>query len=241
MCSCSFLLFPSVKIMVISWNVKMMQTAMCDSVKTHWHYFPVGVTTRSWGMKKGRNVVMCVKPSIFYSFLTFHYIYFKITLALMHRHLPQGLILTRCCRRLISHMVLEASVPDTQMQWCLSGSLSLSSSSSSSNHGKLAVHIMTSVQKKTQFIYFFFVFIIYIPLRMLFFFLSNIFFSFLLSPPFSVFMRRWTVAEAWAFNLARWEGWRSFAINLSWAAEAAEPEVLENNTTTVEPKPVCRK
>lgn len=155
MCSCSFLLFPSVKVMVISWNVKMMQTAMCDSVKTHWHYFPVGVTTRSWGMKKGRNVVMCVKPSVFYSFLTFHYIYFKITLALMHRHLPQGLILTRCCRRLISHMVLEASVPDTQMQWCLSGSLSLSSSSSS-NHGKLAVHIMTSVQKKTQFMVFFF-------------------------------------------------------------------------------------
>lgn len=238
MCSCSFLLFPSVKIMVISWNVKMMQTAICDSVKTHWHYFPVGVTTRSWGMKKGRNVVMCVKPSVFYSFLTFYYIYFKITLALMHRHLPQGLILTRCCRRLISHMVLEASVPDTQMQWCLSGSLSLSSSS---NHGKLAVHIMTSVQKKTQFMFFFFCFYNLHPSANAFFFLSNIFFSFLLSPPFSVFMRRWTVAEAWAFNLARWEGWRSFAINLSWAAEAAEPEVLENNTTTVEPKPVCRK
>lgn len=30
---------------------------------------------------------MCVEPGIFYGFLTFSYIYLKITLALMHRHL----------------------------------------------------------------------------------------------------------------------------------------------------------
>lgn len=141
---------------------------------------------------------MCVKPSVFYSLLTFHSTYFKITLALMHRHLPQGLILTRCCGKLISHMVLEALVPNTQMQWCLSGSLS--SSSSSSNHGKLAVHIMTPVQKKTQFMFFFFYNLH--PSANAFIFVKYLFF-FLLSPPFSVFMRRWTVAEAWAFNLAQ--------------------------------------
>lgn len=30
--------------------------------------------------KKGKNVVMCVEPGIFYSFLTFSYIYLKIIL-----------------------------------------------------------------------------------------------------------------------------------------------------------------
>lgn len=69
-------------------------------------------------------------------------------------------------------MVLEALVLDTQMQWCLSGSLS----SSSSNHGKPAVHIMTHV--------FFLVFVIYIPLQIKFFIFHQIFLSFCYLPPF---------------------------------------------------------
>lgn len=163
------------------------------SVKTHWHYFPVAVTTLARVLKKGGNVVMCVKPNIFLGSLTFCYIYLEIIFALIDRHFPHALILTRYGGKSISHVALKALVTDTEMQWRLSGSLS-------SSHGKLAVDIMTPAQnrnpqkKKSIHALFLVCFVcaVYFPLLS---FLDKYLFLLLSSPPLSVFTRRWTVME----------------------------------------------
>lgn len=130
------LLFLSVKIRIIC-CVKMMQSVHeCENTLT---LLSCGGYNTSTRRKKGLKCCNACKTQHLLWLTDIPLYSFRGRLCLPHR-----LIVSRYCGKLISHMVLEALVTDTEMQWCLSGSLS------SSSHGKLAVHLMTLSQNRNS-------------------------------------------------------------------------------------------